>query len=129
VLVSYLLMSQEMKRVDCKGSFLFSLCKEKCVRWLIIFFKDRPRRLKQWGQTFFEAEFEFSLSYQLSQYGYNLQFQAKIRKCIEGRWREDGGKPKWIFKCDTKVCFYLTTFSSELFFSEMLILYQLSLKK
>ena len=82
VLVSYLLMSQEMKRVDCKGSFLFSLCKEKCVRWLIIFFKDRPRRLKQWGQTFFEAEFESSLSYQLSQYGYRLQFKAKIRKYI-----------------------------------------------
>ena len=44
VLVSYLLMSQEMKRVDCKGSFLFSLCKEKCVRWLIIFFKARRGR-------------------------------------------------------------------------------------
>ena len=83
-----------MKRVDCKGSFLFSLCKEKCVRWLIIFFKDRPRRLKQWDQTFFEAAFESSFCYNFT---FNLQYQDRNWKWhfnIERKWR---------FKCDTKV--------------------------
>ena len=88
MLVSYLLMSQEMKRVDCKGSFLFSLCKEKCVRWLIIFFKDRPRRLKQWGQTFFEAEFESSLSYNFHNMVMIQSKNSEMHFNIEEKWRE-----------------------------------------